>query len=57
MESYLYCNLYVFVSANVECSIKNIVFEGKDYCCFLTEGNPFSPSVLQQMKCIYGGKN
>lgn len=45
------------MSANVECSIKNIVFEGKDYCCFLTEGNPFSPSVLQQMKCIYGGKN
>lgn len=49
--------LNVFVSANVECSIKTIVFEGTSAFYSLNEGNPFSPSVLQQMKCIYGGKD
>ena len=37
--------LDVFVNANTDCSIKSIIFDG----------NPFSPEVLQQMKCIYGG--
>lgn len=39
--------LEVFVTSNSSCSIKSILFEG----------NPFSPEVMQQMKCIYGGKN
>lgn len=48
--------LDVFVSANVDCSIRSIVFDGESSLGSLLLGNPFSPSVLQQMKCIYGGK-
>lgn len=47
--------LEVFVTSNSSCSIKSILFEGS-VVGRLIDRQPFSPEVMQQMKCIYGGK-
>lgn len=45
----------LFASAKVDCRIKSILFDGMNIWIVLLIGNPFSPEVSQQMKCIYGG--